>query len=263
MMTLLLIARAAMKDVIRSRWLLFYGLFFFGVTDLLIRVGGADEKVVLSLINVMLFVAPLMTVVLGTVYTYDARRFVELLLSQPVRRSHLYLGLYAGLTVPLAGVLILALGIPLLSQPAIREAFAGNVATLLAGGVALTIVFAALAFLIGTLVRDRMRGLAAAVALWLILAVVYDGAVLLAVAMLGDHAIEKPLLALMVANPVDLVRVAMLLRFDIAALMGYTGTVLQAMFTGTTGFAVCAAALCAWSAALILGGVRAFARKDF
>lgn len=263
MRALLLIARATMKDVIRSRWLLFYGLFFFGVTDLLVRVGGADEKVVLSLVNVMLFVTPLMTIVLATVYIYDARKFVELLLSQPVRRLHLYLGLYAGLTLPLIGVLALALGIPLLSQPGIREAFAGNVATLIGGGIALTLVFSALAFVIGTVVRERMRGLAAAVAVWLLLAVVYDGAVLLMVALLGDHPLEKPLLAIFAANPIDLVRVAMLLRFDIAALMGYTGTVLQKVFSGSTGLVVCTLALSAWTAALVTGGMRAFARKDF
>jgi len=263
MTSLLIIALATMKDVIRSRWLLFYALFFFGVTDLLVRVGGADEKVVLSLINVMLFITPLMTIILATVYVYDSRRFVELLLSQPVRRSHLYLGLYLGLTIPLLAVLALALGVPLLAQPGIRDAFAGNVATLVAGGVALTLVFSALAFLIGTVVRERMRGLAAAVAIWLLLAVVYDGAVLLMVALLGDHPLEKPLLALMAANPIDLVRVAMLLRFDIAALMGYTGTVLQKVFSGPTGLLVCAAALCTWTAALVTGGMRAFARKDF
>jgi Cu-processing system permease protein len=263
MRQLLLIARATMKDVVRSRWLLFYGLFFFGVTDLLIRVGGADEKVVLSLINVMLFVTPLMTIVLATVYTYDSRRFVELLLSQPVRRTYLYLGLYAGFTLPLVGVLALALGVPLLSQPGIREALAGNVATLIGGGVALTLVFSALAFVVGTVVRERMRGLATAVAIWLFFAVVYDGAVLLLVALLGDHPLEKPLLAMMAANPIDLVRVAMLLRFDIAALLGYTGTVLQKVFSGSAGLAICTAAVCAWTAALVSGGVRAFARKDF
>lgn len=258
-----LIARSSMKDVVRSRWLLFYGLFLFGVTDLLVRLGGADEKVLLSLINVVLFVTPLMTIVLATVYVYDSRAFVELLLAQPVRRASLFLGLYAGFTLPLIGVLAIALGAPLIAQPGIREAFAGNVAALVGGGVALSLVFAAAAFLIGTIVQERMRGLAWAVAVWLLLAVVYDGAVLLAIALLGHHSLEKPLLALMASNPIDLVRVAMLLRFDIAALMGYTGTVLQRVSTGSIGIVFCTAALCGWIAGLVSGGLRAFARKDF
>src|SRR6266511_2303524 len=150
MRTTMRIARYAMKDVVRSRWLLFYGLFFFGVTDILLRLGAADEKMVLSLINVVLFVTPLMTVVLATVYVYDARPFIELLLAQPVRRSNLFLGLYAGFSLPLIGVFLLALGFPLAMHSAVRDAFAGNILSLAGGGVALSLVFAALAFLIST-----------------------------------------------------------------------------------------------------------------
>jgi Cu-processing system permease protein len=92
--------------------------------------------------------------------------------------------------------------------------------------------------------------------------VLYDGVVLLAVSILSDHAVERPLLALMVANPVDLARVALLLRFDISALLGYTGAEMRQFFGGS-GALVASAALAGWVAAPLVLAYRAFNRKDF
>jgi len=81
--------------------------------------------------------------------------------------------------------------------------------------------------------------------------------------LLADHPIERPLLALVLANPIDLARVALLLRFDIAALMGYTGAIFERFFGGSMGLAVATAALVLWAALPAWAGMRAFQRKDF
>lgn len=257
------IAVYTLRDVARSRWLIGYGLFFFGVTDLLLRLGGPGENALLSLIDVVLFVIPLVTIVFATVYLYHARQFIEVLLAQPIRRRSLFLGLYAGMTLPLAAVFIFALGIPLAMHSAVRADSVGMLFSLIAGGACLTLVFAALAFLIATLVEDRVRGLGWAVAVWLVFAVLYDGGVLLFVALYGDRPVEKPLLALMLANPIDLVRVAILLQFDVAAMLGYTGAILQKFFGSSLGVVMCGIAVGGWIAAPLLAGVHAFRRKDF
>ena len=75
-------------------------------------------------------------------------------------------------------------------------------------------------------------------------------------------SLERPLLGLMLANPVDLALVLLLLRFDVAALLGYTGAVLAQFFRGA-GALVAATALLAWVAVPVALGVRAFGRKDF
>ena len=108
-----------------------------------------------------------------------------------------------------------------------------------------------------------MRGLGLAVGLWLALSLLYDGVVLVGVALLADHPIEHPLLALMLANPIDLARVLLLLRFDAGAVQGYTGAVFAQFFGSGGGALLAATALLLWAAVPAALGLRAFRRRDF
>ena len=254
------VVRYELSNVARSRWLLAYTLFFLVVGDALVRFGGG-EKALLSLVNVVLLVVPLVGLVFGTTYLYDARDFTELLLAQPVGRAQLFAGLYAGLALPLSLAFALGVGVPFLIH-GVPEGRLGTLLSLVGVGAVLTFVFVALAFLVAVRADDKVKGLGVAVGLWLALALLYDGAVLLAVATLADYPLERPMLGLMLANPVDLGRVLLLLQFDVAALMGYTGAVF-ARFFGGAGAAVAAAALVAWVAVPVWLGLRAFRRKDF
>jgi Cu-processing system permease protein len=93
--------------------------------------------------------------------------------------------------------------------------------------------------------------------------VVYDGVVLLLASTFADYPLERPMLGAMLANPVDLARVVLLLRFDVAALLGYTGAVFQQFFGSTRGTAIAVGALLLWVVAPLGLAARAFARKDF
>jgi Cu-processing system permease protein len=255
------VAKPQVRNVVRSRWLLCYVAFFVLATEGLLRFTGGDSKTLLSLTNVVLFVVPLMTLVYGTIYLYNSREFVELLLAQPLKRSTVFAGLYLGLAVPLTGAFTAGVTIPFLLHgidPAVRL----PLATMLIGGSALTLVFTGIAFCVALRFEDRLTGLGAALALWLVLALVYDGALLLIVATLSDHSLEKSLLAASLANPIDLVRIALLLQFDISALMGYTGAVFSHFFSGSSGLLVITATLGIWIAGPLTAGLMAFNRKD-
>jgi Cu-processing system permease protein len=64
----------------------------------------------------------------------------------------------------------------------------------------------------------------------------YDGLVLVASRCSADYPIERPILALTFANPVDLARVpSSCSSSTVAALMGYTGAVFQRVFSGPLG----------------------------
>jgi Cu-processing system permease protein len=251
-----------MRDVVRSRWLIAYALFFLLATDALLRFGGADAKALLSVSTVVLLVIPLVALVFGTMHVYNAREFTELLLAQPVGRRELFGGLYLGIAIPLSAAFALGVGIPVVVHGVGGE-LGTSATTLVAIGVALSFVFTAAAFCLAVRVQDKSRGLGAAIALWLWLAVLYDGLVLLAVSLFADYPLERPLLGAMVANPVDLARVVLLLRFDVSALMGYTGAVFKTFFGGSGGLAVAVIALALWVTVPTWLGVRAFQRKDF
>jgi Cu-processing system permease protein len=175
----------------------------------------------------------------------------------------MFTGLYAGLTLPLVGGFGLGIGLPLLVSSATVSIPAQALIILLATGILLTLIFTAVAFLLALRFEDRARGLGAALAVWLGFAVLYDGLVLLVVLAFGDYPLESPLLALTVLNPVDLGRVLLLLQFDIAALMGYTGAVFQRFFGDALGMATAMAALLIWVVMPLAIGLRWFRRRDF
>jgi Cu-processing system permease protein len=81
--------------------------------------------------------------------------------------------------------------------------------------------------------------------------------------MFADYSIERPLIGLMILNPVDLGRIVLLLEFDAAALMGYTGAVFKQFFGTMAGVTIAIAALVLWVAIPTWFGLRVFQRKDF
>jgi Cu-processing system permease protein len=262
MNTILKVLKYQAKDAVRSRWLLAYAIFFMLVTDGLLRFSGDPVRTQLSLVSVVLFLVPLVSIVFGTVYLYNAREFIELLLAQPVNRRQMYGGLYLGLTLPLALAFVAGLGVPFLVR-GIEESARGTLGALLLSGVVLTCVFSAIATLIAIRCEDRLRGLGTAIGVWMLLTVVYDGFVLFILAVFSSYPLEHATLGLMMANPIDIARVALLLQFDGAAMMGYTGAVFLKFFGGAEGIAIATTALTAWVLLPVMLGMRVFQRRDF
>ena len=117
MRTTLKVLKYELEDVRRSRGVLAYSLVLLAVSEGLLRFGGSGPKAMLSLLSVVLLLVPLVSLVFGTMYLYNARDFTELLLAQPVRRGALFRGLYLGLSLPLAAGLVLGVvGLTLLKR---------------------------------------------------------------------------------------------------------------------------------------------------
>jgi Cu-processing system permease protein len=256
------IARLTVRDVARSRWLIAYTAFFALASGGLMRFSDSPMKALVALSTVVLFVVPLASLVFGAMYLYSAREFVELLLAQPIERRSLYLGLYAGLAVPMCAGIAVGVGAPLLRTitdvAAIRV---GVLMILLALG--LCAAFTGLAAVIVNAIEDRVRGLSTALGVWLLLAVIYDGVVLFIASRYADWPLDKPMLGLMLANPIDLSRVLLLREFDAQAFRGYTGAVYERFFAGSIGLFVGFSALLAWIAVPTGLGARLFRRRDF
>ena len=249
-----------LRNLFRSRWLLGYLLLLLLSTDALFRFAGGGPRAAASLMNIVLIVVPLVSVVFGTMHFSNSREFMELLLAQPVGRNVLYGGLYLGLALPLAAVFLVGVGLPALWHGGM---FAGSMMVVLSTGILLTLAFSSLAFLCGVRFEDRARGLGVALLVWFAAVVVWDGLILFVVSAFRNYPLEKPLLLLTLANPVDLGRILMLLTFDAVALMGYTGAVFTRFFGTPLGITTAMVALLAWTIVPLLLGLRGFRRKDF
>jgi Cu-processing system permease protein len=166
------------------------------------------------------------------------------------------------LAIPLAISFAAGVGLPVFWHGGLDEALVPSL-VLLATGVMLSLIFTGIAFLIALAFQDRAAGLAAAILAWLCATILYDGLVLIAVVLLRDYPLERPLIAAMLVNPVDLARVLLLLQFDLGALAGYTGAVFERFFGALRGSLWSAAALSLWMVIPFALGARRFARKDF
>ena len=257
------IARSQIHDALRSRWVLLHGLLYTFITEGLLLAGGLTDKALLSLVNVVLLLVPLVSIVFGTIHLYNSRDYILLLLTQPVRRQSLFLGLYFGLAGPLAGTFALGTAAPFVWHGRISGENAATLAAVAGLGVLLTLVFVAAALLVAIRTRDRVRGIGISLAIWLATAIAYDGLVLLVVSSMAAYPIEKPLLGLMMLNPIDLARVVLLMLMDAGALMGYTGAVFGRFFGSGPGMAVAILALLLWTTIPLAGARRAFLRSDF
>jgi Cu-processing system permease protein len=257
------ILKYELHNMARSRWLAGIAAMLFVVTEVLFRFGGDPGKTVMSLMNVVLVVVPLLCLVLGTIYFYNSREFNELLLAQPVNRTSIYLGKLIGFSGALCLAFVVGVGLPFLIHSFGLRAYVGKIATLMVVGCCFVFIFSSLAFYAATRFEDRIKGFGAVLVAWFVLAVVWDGVILIFVHVARDYPYEPGLLGLVFLNPIDLGRVLILLKLDISALMGYTGAVFRNVFGAQNGTLLAAAAMLVYTAVPVLLGLRTFRRKDF
>lgn len=252
------------QDLLRSRWVIAYGLIFLLLTEGMVRFGGADARALLSISNVMLLFIPLVGMLYGALYLYQSREFIEVLLAQPLDRKNLFWGLYGGIALPVSAAYAIGVGIPMGMHGMLIGEGAAEVLLILVLGVVLTLLFTALGFWIALrFYEEKIKGLGLALVVWLFLALLYDGLVLMIVFAFGDYPLEQAILAITMINPVDLARIMVMLEFDISALMGYTGAVFERFFGGGLGMMLSAILLIAWIGGPLWRTARLFNRKDF
>ncbi|MCH8569069.1 MAG: ABC transporter permease [Balneolales bacterium] len=251
-----------LRDVMRSRWVIFYLLFFVLVTDALFRFGGTGDRVLLSLMNIVLLVIPLVSIMLGTMYLYNSREYTELMLCQPVKRQQMFTALFSGLVLPLSATVAAGISLPFIWNGVFISHFSALV-YLLATAVGLTIIFSALAFAIALLTEDKIKGLGLAIVLWLFFAVIYDGLILLVIYMFSHYPLQQPVLVISMLNPLDLARIALLIQFEASTLMGFTGAVFQRFFGSGTGQLTILLVMLTWIGIPLGWAARRFVQKDF
>lgn len=247
----------------RSRWSYVYFIFYLLLGLVLLFLNNDLSKAVITLMNVIIILVPLIGTIFGVMYYYNSKEFTELLLAQPVKRSSIFLGQYLGVALSLSMSLIIGLGVPFIFYGLFQSAAIWNFVLLLITGAFLTFIFTALAFNIALYNENKIKGFSYAILLWLFLAVVYDGIFLLSLVFFEDYPLDKFSLVMTMFNPIDLSRILILLKLDISALMGYTGAVYQKFFGTNLGLIVSLIVLSFWVILPVFNLNRKSNKKDF
>lgn len=237
--------------------MLAYTVFLLLFSFSIFNLEDNAAKGLLSLLNIILIIVPLVSVLFSAIYVYNSAEFLELLVSQPLKRKTIWLSMFSGLSSSLAIGFIIGVGMPILIyQPNATGLM------MIVTGVFLSIIFVAIAMLAAVIARDKAKGIGVTILLWLYFSLLFDGLVLFLLFQFADYPLEKAMVGISALNPIDLSRILILLKMDISALMGYTGAVFKNYFGSSMGLVISFLLLSTWIIVPLFLSLRKFKRKD-
>ncbi len=257
------ILKYSIYDLMRSRWSYVYFLFYLILGFVLLFLNNDVSKAIITMMNIIIVLTPLIGVIFGVMYYYNSKEFTELLLAQPIKRSKIFIGQYLGISLSLTLSFVLGLGIPFVAYGVFKSVAIFDFSLLLIVGSFLNFIFVALSFNIALSTENKIKGFGYAILMWLFLSVVYDGIFLVALLLFSDYPLDKFSLIATMLNPIDLSRILILLKLDISALLGYTGAVMRKFFGTNFGMLLSMFVLVLWVVIPVLGMRMKFKRKDF
>ncbi len=240
------ILKYSFYDLMRSRWSYVYFLFYLALGFVLLFLNNDINKAIITLMNIIIVLTPLIGTIFGVMYYYNSKEFTELLLAQPIKRSTIFMGQYLGISISLTLSLVLGLGIPFLLYGLFRSTAIFDFGLLLVVGSFLNFIFVALAFNIALSNENKIKGFGYAILMWLFLAVIYDGIFLISLLVFNEYPLDKFSLIATMFNPIDLSRILILLKLDISALLGYTGAIFKKFFGTNLGMIISFVVLFLW-----------------
>lgn len=244
-------------DILKNKIVLAYTLILALLSWSSFGLEDNSAKGLLTILNVILFTVPLVSILFATIYLYNSAEFIELLLSQPIKRKKIWLSLFLGLSLSMVAAFFIGAGIPLL----VNAPDSVGIMMVIVGSL-ISLIFVALAFLSSILSRDKAKGIGIAIMTWLFFALLFDGMVLFLLFQLSEYPIEKAMVAVTAFSPIDLARIQILLQLDVSAMMGYTGAIFKDFFGTTAGLAVSFLLLCLWAVIPFYVSLKKFKNKD-
>jgi Cu-processing system permease protein len=251
------ISKYVLYDIVRNKVVIAYTAFLFIVSMSMFQMEENSSKAVLSLLNIVLIVIPLVSLVFSTIHWYNSYEFIELMLTQPLSRKKVLFSEFAAISASLVAAVLVGIGIPVM----LYNADATGLALLLTSCL-LSIVFTSIAFWASVKSKDKAKGIGISLLLWFYFALIFDGLLLLIIFSFNDYPLEKITLVLSSLNPVDLGRIFIMLHMDVSALMGYTGAVYKDFFSSGAGMIYSLGIMAIWAILPLFLSYRIFRKKD-
>ncbi|HET9706403.1 MAG TPA: ABC transporter permease subunit [Vicinamibacterales bacterium] len=269
-----LCARFELLLAARSRWLQVFALVFAGLSLAVAASGyvlsgghGLQDfsRTAVSLVQVVLLLAPLAALVFGGLALTPERGAAELMYSQPVSRGSILAGRALGVWLALSAAQLIGFG----AAGSVVQWQSGGVgashyAALALCSIAVTAVFVGIAaWLAACSPGRRTRVLALSLVIWFMAVILFDVAALGVASLLRSGSASRVLITATLVNPIDAARTGVLLAIDGTAAFGAASLALL-RFTGGMGMtaALIAASLVVWLLAPFALALRALSRSD-
>jgi Cu-processing system permease protein len=267
-----LFARKELRDALRGRVLLVYGLaivaLVVGLSQVALVGGRASGfagfgRTTATLVNVVLLLVPLLALLLGGQSVAGERESgtLDALIVQPVTKTEIFLGKAVGLATALVLLLSGAFGLAaLVVSRAARDTDATALASCLGATALLAVSMLSVGLLLSTLSRTRAKAIALGIVAWFALAVLADMGAIGAAVALGLRS--RSVFVAATLNPLEAYKVLATLaiapRLDV---LGPAGTAAVQAWGVTGARAWLAAVLAAWSALPLAAALFAFTRS--
>ncbi|MBS1928552.1 MAG: ABC transporter permease [Bacteroidetes bacterium] len=235
------ITKYVIIDILKNKIVIGYTFLLLVLSFSVLSLEDNSAKAVLTLLNIILIMVPLVNILFASVYVYNSAEFMELMASQPLKRKQIWFSVYLGLSISLSIAFLLGVGVPVLLYAASITGY-----TLILVGLLLSLIFVSIAMFAVVRIRDKAKGIGMAILLWLYFALLFDGLVLFILFQFEDYPLEKAMVALSLLNPVDIGRIMVLIKTDASMLMGYTGAIFRNFFGATNGQLITSLVLLAW-----------------
>lgn len=108
------IIKIILSDILKNKIVLVYTLILAILSWSSFGMEDNTAKGMLTVLNVILFTVPLVSILFATIYIYNSAEFIELLVSQPIKRSKIWISLFISLALSLIISFLIGSGIPLL-----------------------------------------------------------------------------------------------------------------------------------------------------
>src|SRR5574343_486174 len=108
------IVKFVVMDIVRNKIVLAYTVLLAALSWGVFSLEDNSSKGVLTLLNLILLNIPLVSIVFSTIYIYNSSEFIELLLSQPIKRSKIWRSIFIGLQLSLILSFFVGAGIPIM-----------------------------------------------------------------------------------------------------------------------------------------------------
>jgi len=251
------IARQELILNIRNKWtLIFAGIFgalvltisYFGLltADTIGFQGFARTSA--SLLNLILYVVPLVSLTMGTLSFTSEKSSGEVLLSQPITRAEFLLGKLSGLFTSIFLATLVGFGLSGVII-AVRAGAEGSLRYVPFVGLALllALVFLSLSALVSVLCGRKIKAFGVTLFLWFFFVLFYDLLIIGGTFLLKERMANMFIFASLLGNPVDMVRVASLIVLDGKDVFGAAGVALVRFLGGEkAGFLLLLSGLGIW-----------------